>query len=56
MDQNQIEKEKAYEDGKRGILYPESHPDYEGNRRAYDEYSVMRVGPILTKNLDDLLR
>ncbi len=56
MEQTQIEKEKAHEDGKRGFLYPESHQYHEDNRRAYDNYATMRISPIWTKNLDDLLR
>jgi hypothetical protein len=56
MEQTQKEKKKAHEDGKRGFLYPESHQYHEDNRRAYDNYATMRISPIWTKNLDDLLR
>ena len=49
-------KENAYNDGKNGILYLKSHPDYEINRMAYMEYKIMVVNPILVKTIDDLLR
>jgi len=56
MEKNSSESEKAYNNGKKGILYPKSHSDYEINKIAYIGYRLMVVSPILDKNIEDLLR